>query len=70
MDQKIPTTPNVKSNPNSSIAKHILDTRHKVDPETSFKILLHNHNLRVLQFCEAILIIKLTQILNHGSRNL
>ena len=53
MNQQTPTTPNVKRNPTSSIAKHVLDTRYKVDPETSFKILLHNHSLRVLQFCEA-----------------
>ena len=45
MNQQTSTTPNVKRNPTSSIAKHILETRHKEDPETSFKILLHKHNL-------------------------
>ena len=34
MDQQTPTTPNIKRNPTSSIAKYILDTRHKVDSET------------------------------------
>ena len=56
MNQRTPTTPNVKRNPTLSIAKHTRDTRHKVDAETSFKILLHDHNLIVLQFCEAFVI--------------
>ena len=53
MNWRTPTTHNVKRNPTSSIAKHILDTWNKVDPETSFGILLHNHNLKVLQLCGA-----------------
>ena len=50
MDQQTQTIPYLKHNPNSSVDKRMLKTSYWVDMETSFRILIRNHNLRDLPF--------------------
>ena len=43
-------------NPASSIARHLMETGHKVDPVNSFSILLRNTNAKILSLSEALFI--------------
>ena len=45
--------------PASSIARHLLTTGHRIDPNRSFKILLSHHNPNFLRFAEAVAISRL-----------
>jgi hypothetical protein len=39
--------------PNSSIARHLLDSNHQVDSSSAFKIIFKHRNRRILRFAEA-----------------
>jgi hypothetical protein len=56
-----PTSSPSKSNRNplSSIAKHLMITGHKVDPESAFTIIIRNQRPQILKIAEAIMITRL-----------
>ncbi|CAH8588824.1 unnamed protein product [Dicrocoelium dendriticum] len=56
MTQQNGVDPRMNRSPASSITKHLLATRHQVNPETAFKVLLRNNNPLILAISEALLI--------------
>ena len=56
MDQPDKQRANASRGATSSIARHLIESGHKIDPATAFSVVLRHHNPHQLRILEALLI--------------